>query len=512
MAGINITLLRNKDYTSENSEENKIIAGENNATSIIVHFPEEYADYSKRVEFMNIRREKWAIGLYMPEDTTKHYDENFDKLNFSFTLPNPVTVNGEMKMQFVAYLADETETIVPFEIIRFEIRESILYVKKQASENPDLVIKAYEYANMSLETAREANERSKHAEDLTLDAAESARNAEQSAKNAENSAQSANTSAQNSSKSASEAQKSATAAQNSASASAKSASDAAASASNAEQLADTANTKSTNAVNTSNDANAKATKSLEIVENLTVSSEELDCEEHVAVNIETNSTNKHKNIKFSIPAPKKGTSYRSKGVWSSQTQYINDQYFIDTVALHGCTYYCKQSHTNQQPVASADSEYWGLLAAKGSDAGFTIVDNLESDHSDYVLSAKQGKVLKELISSSIETAISNLIDQAPANLNTLKKIATAINNDPNFYSTITKSITDNVQSLENKLTSLEQKLTKQIADTKAQLEQSQTSTKNELVQSINDLQQQINNMLNGTTIFTLLKANTVDLV
>lgn len=512
MAGINITLLRNKDYVSENSEENKIIAGENNATSIIVHFPEEYANFSKRVEFMNIKREKWAISLYAPEDTTKHYDENFDKLNFSFTLPNPVTVNGEMKMQFVAYLADETETIVPFEIIRFEIRESILYVRKQASENPDLVIKAYEYANMSLEIAKEANERSKHAEELTVEAAESARKSEQSAKNAENSAKASQTSAQNSSKSASEAQKSATAAQNSASASASSSAASAQSAANAEQLANTANTNSTNAVNTSNDARTKAAKSLEIVENLTVSSQELDCEEHVAVNIETNSTNKHKNIKFSIPAPKKGTSYRNKGVWSSQTQYINDQYFIDTVGLHGCTYYCKKTHTNQQPVASADNEYWGLLAAKGSDAGFTIVDNLNSDHSDYVLSAKQGKVLKELIASSIQTAISNLIDSAPSNLNTLKKIATAINNDPTFYSTIANSISTNVANLEKKLSALEQKINKQIEDTKTELEQSATTTKNDLIQKINNLQTQINNMLNGTTVFTLLKANTIDLV
>lgn len=29
---------------------------------------------------------------------------------------------------------------------------------------------------------------------------------------------------------------------------------------------------------------------------------------------------------------------------------------------------------------------------------------------------------------------------------------------------------------------------------------------------INDLQTQINNMLNGTTVFTLMKANTIDLV
>ena len=97
MEGIEITLHRNKNYDAVNNEDYRIIAGENNATTISVHFPEEYSHFSKRVDFMNIRKEKWTIGLYTPEDENNVYDENFDKLNFVFTLPTQVTVNGKMK-------------------------------------------------------------------------------------------------------------------------------------------------------------------------------------------------------------------------------------------------------------------------------------------------------------------------------------------------------------------------------------------------------------------------------
>ena len=118
MQGIEVTLKRNKQYTTENSEEYLVISGENNATPILVHFPKEYENYSKRVDFKNIRKEKWSIGLYTPEDKTKSYGADFDKLNFAFTLPTPVTVNGELQIQFIAYKADGTETFVPFKLFK----------------------------------------------------------------------------------------------------------------------------------------------------------------------------------------------------------------------------------------------------------------------------------------------------------------------------------------------------------------------------------------------------------
>ena len=41
MAGISVNLLRNKQNTTENIEDYRVIAGENNATTVLVHFPEE---------------------------------------------------------------------------------------------------------------------------------------------------------------------------------------------------------------------------------------------------------------------------------------------------------------------------------------------------------------------------------------------------------------------------------------------------------------------------------------
>ena len=415
MRNIKIVLHSNKKYDATNLDEVQVLEDENNATLVDVQFPDEYKDYSKRVDFLNIRNEKWTVSLYAPEDRDNQYDENFDKLNFSFTIPNAMAKRGELQVQFVAYKS-ENNTIVPFQIICMNIRKSILYATKEGQENPDLLLKAYEYSNQALDIAKEANTRSKHAEDLTTEAAQSAKNAENSAKNAENLSKKAEESAKKAETSASEAQASASASQQSATAAQNSASNSEASAKKAEQLAGTANSNSENAVSTSNDAREKAAKSLEIVDALTVSSEEIDCEQHVAVNIETDQSTKHKNIKFSIPAPKKGTSFRNKGVWSGSEKYVNDLYYIDTVSLHGCTYYCKKSNTNQQPIASAESDYWGILALKGSDAGFTIVDDLNSTHSDYVLSANQGRVLKEMLCNIVkqnkdgsETIINNIV-------------------------------------------------------------------------------------------------------
>jgi len=121
--------------------------------------------------------------------------------------------------------------------------------------------------------------------------------------------------------------------------------------------------------------------------------------------ITTNPTTERKNIHFNIPAPKTGTSYRHKGAWSSTTEYINSDYYIDTVSVHGCTYYCKQTHKNQQPLDSQETTYWGILAIKSTNV--TIIDNLDSTNPAYVLSAKQGNVLKQQQTSQ-DTEISNL--------------------------------------------------------------------------------------------------------
>ena len=360
-----------------------------------------------------------------------------------------------------------------------------MYVKKQGSENPDIILQAYEYANLSLEIAREALEKTANSERAALEAEKSAKSAQLSSESAKISADEAKTSANYANISAENSEASAKAAQTSATNAETSATNAEESALIAVDVSNTANENSENALKTSNDANEKSTIALDIVENLTVSSKELDCTEHPSVEMQTNASTKRKNINFNIPAPKQGKSYRNRGPWDSSIEYINDEYYIDTVSIHGCTYLCKQTNINKQPLASEENEFWGLIALKGSDAGVTVVDNLDSENADYVLSAKQGKILKELIESSILIALEQVISNAPENLNTLYKLANAINNDENFSKTISEIIENSVNTLTNSISSSNNK--------------------------INDLQNQINNMLNGTTKFTLVSASKINL-
>lgn len=262
MQGIEVTLKRNKQYTTENSEEYEIIAGENNATTILVHFPEEYKEFSKRVDFKNIKKEKWTIPLYTPEDETKTYGTDFDKLNFAFTLPTPVTINGELQIQFIAYLADNTETFVPFKLLKIIVEDSIMYVKKEGSENPDLILQAYEYANMSLELSREALDKTANSERAALAAEASAKAAEKSASSAQSSATNAMNSATSANTRAANAETSAKAAQESAEYAESVADSANEKSNNAVATSNSANTKSTNAVSTANEANTKSTNAV----------------------------------------------------------------------------------------------------------------------------------------------------------------------------------------------------------------------------------------------------------
>ena len=387
--------------------------------------------------------------LYTPEDKTIEYGDEFDKLNFVFTLPTQVTVNGELKIQFIAYLCDGSETLVPFKMLKLKVNEAINYAKQLSVENPDLIVKAYEYSNLAMESAKAAENSASESAASALSAQQDATKAEQYAKTCETKANEAVSSAQSSLELVEESSELTSQAQESASQAQQSAEQAQQSASEAAQDAEIANNNSQTALSNSNDAVNTSNKALEIVDNLTVSKEVVDCEQDPNVIIETNNTTKHKNLKFTLPEPKKGTSYRNRGAWNSGTEYINDEYYIDTVSRYGCTYYCKVTNTNQTPTDSADNDYWGLLALKGNDAGITIIDNLTSDHADYALSANQGRILKDLIASSIESAINQIIDNAPDSLNTLKKIAQAINNDANFSTTIKNLISQNSTDISN---------------------------------------------------------------
>ena len=45
-----------------------------------------------------------------------------------------------------------------------------------------------------------------------------------------------------------------------------------------------------------------------------------------------------------------------------------------------------------------------------------------------------------MVNTKISSAINNLVDAAPSQLNTLKELATALNDDANFAATVTNQI------------------------------------------------------------------------
>ena len=65
---------------------------------------------------------------------------------------------------------------------------------------------------------------------------------------------------------------------------------------------------------------------------------------------------------------------------------------------------------------------------------------------DGVKTFSQLPFLDELIYNTIDSRITGVVDSAPENLNTLNKMASALNNDPNFYTTIATQI-DNVVTI-----------------------------------------------------------------
>lgn len=197
MKHIKITLLKNKRFTAINKDDISVQEDENNATIVDVEFPSEYEYFSKRVDFLNIRNETWSIGLYQPEDQRKSYDDNFDKLHFSFTVPRAMAKRGELKMQFVAYLADESQTIVPFHIVLITINESIQYGENEANDEPNLLLQAYEYGNYAINKANEAISISQTAEEISREAREIASGTISKATTAVNTSNSANTKSDN---------------------------------------------------------------------------------------------------------------------------------------------------------------------------------------------------------------------------------------------------------------------------------------------------------------------------
>ena len=190
---IEILLLPSRRYTFLNCAKGAVIAAEHNATEIQVKFPSEYEDYSKRVDFVTARGNLWTEKLYVPE--FEEYPEGFDKNVFSFTLPNEVTVSGELKMQFVAYMPDETLTAVPFDVIPIYIENGLSNFKKNGKHNPDLLILSYNQSTEALMYSEQARRLSQSADQKADEAVSTANEALETASSVEETARTAETNA-----------------------------------------------------------------------------------------------------------------------------------------------------------------------------------------------------------------------------------------------------------------------------------------------------------------------------
>ncbi|MGI6593538.1 MAG: hypothetical protein ACOX24_00395 [Christensenellales bacterium] len=151
---IEIKLLSNRRFIYSNRKQNIVITAENKATEIKVSFPEEYENYSKRVDFINSRGRPWTESLYTPE--YEEYPAGYNKSLFTFTLPSEVTKIGELRMQFLAYMPDDSLVTVPFEIIPIQIDEGITAFKKGDKGNPDLLILSYNQSTEALFNSQQA--------------------------------------------------------------------------------------------------------------------------------------------------------------------------------------------------------------------------------------------------------------------------------------------------------------------------------------------------------------------
>ena len=261
MAEINITLLSNKQNLQENAEDLKIIAFENKATTVAVRFPSELVDYSKRVDFQNVRGEKWTEALYAPEDERNEYAPGFDTCNFTFTLPEEILLPGELLLEFIAYKANAERPFIPFDMVRLTVEAGIGFCRKRARNNPDLIIKAYENSNNALDIARQSLSRTMSAEDAAERAAASASAAETSAQASQESSAASENYSLASAQSAAAALQRAIAAEESAATSVTAATvanaragDAETAAANSAASAASANTRATNAETAANNA------------------------------------------------------------------------------------------------------------------------------------------------------------------------------------------------------------------------------------------------------------------
>lgn len=489
MRNIKITLHNNKKYNAENIDDVQVLEDENNATTIEVQFPIEYENYSKRVDFLNVRGEKWTTSLYAPEDERNAYDENFDKLNFRFTIPSSMAKRGELKVQFVAYLADGMNTIVPFQILLLSIDNSIIYATKEGKENPEIIIRAYEYSNMALEISRDAFSRIENAERAALSAEESAISAQNSATSAQNSA----TNAENSSRSANERAQNAE----------ESAESAQASAEYAESVADEANAKSTNAVNTSNSANTKS-------DNAVATANSANTKSTNAVNTANTANTKSDNA---VATANSANTKSDTAISTADEAKATAQEALNQVVKQMGTKVYFGDNTEPETNVLFDSDPQTQITANE-----TEITKIKEGTTRVPKSSEAQKLMSS-DNRDVNTLPSGYMSNNPKQIITeFKNTSTIGVNSILTASTYCQLITivpwtDSSGGYPTQLAFNGSGIAYRIGtadDTWGSW--NKLSTVAELTARCDNLQTQINNMLNGTTTFTLLKANVVDLV
>ena len=268
---IKITLQNNRRNLVTISDKHKIIAGEHDATTIRVQYPDEYEAYSKRVDILNDKGEKWTHALYTPE--FQEYEIDFNRSIFNFKLPDNVTLPGEIYLQFIAY--DTAQHILtPFDAVVLAVEKGIMYAKKQAQDNPDLIVKSYEHSRWAVDAVTSRLEHLQEVEktvtEVSAEAVQSAEQAKALIAQAESAVQTsmqnatdAQASAENAERSASESATASAKSQKAAQGAKRSADKAAVSASNAEASASDANERADNAEQSARTAEERATLSAE---------------------------------------------------------------------------------------------------------------------------------------------------------------------------------------------------------------------------------------------------------
>lgn len=77
------------------------------------------------------------------------------------------------------------------------------------------------------------------------------------------------------------------------------------------------------------------------------------------------------------------------------------------------------------------------VAGKGGDVILTVADVVGAVSKNYV-DTKIG----ELVNTSVDAQFNAIVDAAPESLNTIRKVATAIQNDPNYYLSVASQLGD----------------------------------------------------------------------